>query len=471
MRILANFPLECFESRDRLTGLELVTFGPQNRMVVDKVHFPFDVGFDPSTEHFRALWKRLPQGFEPDCVLLYWPDQDPICAGLEECPVPVIGVLSDYNLTFPFVTGLAGHLDLLLVDRPGVSLFERLDFAAVREFCQFSWKRPFHFPIPGVPRDIDIGFCGNLNPTVQKERAPWLQRVAALGAQGHRSAVVSGLFGVDYGQFLNRCKIVFNRSIRGEMNLRAFEAPRCGAVLFQEEGNTELADFLTPGEECVVYNDDNFEDLVAEYLADDLARGEIAAAGHEKINGLGFSARLPQLEQHIQNPGPGRKQLSRGELELGRGTAMLSTWGGGVEALPPLIHACRELPDDPRPWNALAIARTRSEGKLTPEVMKLLQRSVELDPGYIPAVFNAALLLVETGNLHQAHGVLDELDRRLGESPGFAQLDGCYGFQTFSAPSLAACDGLRAAVAAGDPAAALSHLRPDVILNRQGSKS
>ena len=46
MRILCNLPLECFDDRAAMRGVELCTFGPPDRMMVDGVHYGFDVAFD-----------------------------------------------------------------------------------------------------------------------------------------------------------------------------------------------------------------------------------------------------------------------------------------------------------------------------------------------------------------------------------------------------------------------------------------
>jgi len=173
VRLLCNLPLECFDERAAMQGIELCTFGPPDRMLVDGVHFPFDVAFDPSTGSWHELAARLPRGFEPDALLLYWPDQEPLPAGLEHCPVPVVGVVSDYNLSLPYLVGLWPFFDVLLCDRAGEDLFRRLSFADVRYWCQYAHKRPFHRLLPETgARDIDVGFAGNLNPIVQRERAP-----------------------------------------------------------------------------------------------------------------------------------------------------------------------------------------------------------------------------------------------------------------------------------------------------------
>jgi hypothetical protein len=58
VRILTNLPLECFDERPMQRRRVQVTYGPPERMLVDGVHFPFDVAFDPSTGSW-ANWRRV----------------------------------------------------------------------------------------------------------------------------------------------------------------------------------------------------------------------------------------------------------------------------------------------------------------------------------------------------------------------------------------------------------------------------
>ena len=106
MKLLTNLPLECFEPRDRYPDFEVVTYGPPDRMWVDNLFYPADVEFDPARGSVHELFEKLPEGFLPDALLIYWPDQEPLPGSLDECPVPVVGVMSDYNLMLPSVAGL-----------------------------------------------------------------------------------------------------------------------------------------------------------------------------------------------------------------------------------------------------------------------------------------------------------------------------------------------------------------------------
>jgi hypothetical protein len=452
VRILTNLPLECFDERAAFRDVEFVSYGPPGRMQVDGVLFPFDVAFDPSTGSWDELAASLPHGFQPDLVLLWWPDQEPLPAGLEHCPVPVVGVVSDYNLTLPYVAGLWPFFDVLLCDRAGQDLFRRLSFADVRYWCQYAHKRPFHrlWPEAG-PRDLEVGFVGNLNPAVQRERAPWLARVQALTHRGVHTVVQGGVRGEAYGRFLNRCRIGWNRSIRGEMNLRAFEVPACGAVLLMERSNLEVADFFVPGAECVLYGDDDFEAIVLELLGDPARCERIARAGHRRVQDHRLGNRLGELANVLLRPGPGRPRSDEGERILARATAMLPTWADGKTIAAAALAAHELLPDDPRTLNLLGIATLRWRGNEGGDAAwRLWQRALATDTAYVPAAANLAALATATGDVGLQQATRRELERRAGDA-GWADLDGPvlpFGFQPVAIDRSLA---LQAAVRNGAP--------------------
>ena len=424
-RILTNMPLQCFDARENFADIEFLSYGPEHRMWVDGVHYPPDILFDPSIGSIEELLARLPQDFYPDLLLIYWPDQDPLPKGFQGCPVPSIGVISDYNLSLPYISGLWPFFDILLCDHGGVELFEHISFPDVRAFCQFSFKAPSHRLYPNIPRDLDIGFAGNLNPVVQQQRMPWIERLRALFAKGISCEVRDDVFGVDYGRFLNRVRIGFNHSIRSEMNLRAFEVPACGALLFMESSNHEVREFLEPGEEVVLYDDDNFDDLLCEYLQDHPRRNAIARAGYERIQQYRMGRRMPALIDRIAKPGPGRPAATSFDLALGRGTAMLSSWASGSAAYRDLLTASKLAPKDPRPLNALAFAVLGTDlSDRVPKAAKLFARATELAPNYLPAVTNLAHLFERAQRPAEHKRCLRDLERRLSSITDWRDVDG-----------------------------------------------
>lgn len=454
MRILCNLPLECFDERSAMRGIELVTYGPPDRMSVDGVHFPFDVAFDPATGSWDELAAKLPRGFRPDLVLVYWPDQEPLPAGFEHCPVPTVGVFSDYNLSLPFLAPLWPFFDVVLCDRAGVDLFRSLSFAEVRYWNQYTHKRPFHRLWPDAgPRDVDIGFAGNLNPVVQRERAAWIERLRGLAHRGVGVQVPTGLRGEGYGRFLNRCRIGWNRSIRGELNLRGFEVPACGALLLMERENLEVAEFFAPGEECVLYGTDDFEDVVQGLLGDPARLSRIAAAGHRRVQDHRLSRRIGQLAAVLAAPGPGRPACTPLDAILGRTTAMLSTYADGKTLVTAALAANHLAPNDPRTMNLLALATLRWRGNEGADAAwRLWQRALQVDPAYVPAATNLAALAAAAGDPALQRAVRLELDRRAA-APTWEALDGPTLPLGYAELAIDRSLALQAAVRAGTPGA------------------
>lgn len=452
MRVLCNLPLECFDERSAMPGIELCTYGPADRGHVDGVQFPPDVVFDPATEDWAALQARLPRDFTPDLVLIYWPDQDPLPAGIEHCPVPVVGVVSDYNLSLPYLVGLWPFFDAWLCDRAGVSLFERLSFAGVRYWNQYAHKRPFHRIHPDVARTIDLGFVGNLNPAVQRERAPWLERLRRLPQLGVTTEVHGGIRGAAYGRFLNACKIGWNRSIRGELNLRAFEVPACGALLLLEQGNLEVAEYFVPGEECVLYGDD-LEAIVLELLGDPARLQRIARAGHRRVQDHRLGNRLPQLCAALQRLPRQRPASSPFERALGRATAMLPTWASGAAVAAAARDALRLAPDDPRARNLMALALLRWQpAQSGAPAWQLWQDALCRCPEYLPAAANLHALAQRAGDARLLRAAETALARCLPAST-WAAIDGPTLPLGYAAAAVDRSLALQDAIRTGSPSA------------------
>jgi len=453
MRILCNLPLECFDDRAAMHGIELLTYGPADRMQVDGRHFPFDIACDPSLESWQSLQQRLPQGWSPDLVLVYWPDQEPLLQGLEHCPVPVVGVVSDYNLSLPQLAGLWPFFDLLLCDRAGVALFERLSFAAVRYWNQYAHKRTFHRllqPIAGRP--LDLGFAGNLNPVVQAERAPWLQRLARMQHVGAQVALRTGIVGDDYARFLNQCRIGWNRSIRGELNLRAFEVPACGALLLLERSNLEVADFFVPGEECVLYDDD-LEAVVLELLGDSDRLTRIAAAGHRRVQEHRLGPRLGELATSLAALQVQRPRSTAFECALGRATAMLLTWAAPAAKLAAALQAHQQAPDDPRGLNLLGVASLHSDNSAAANTAaRLWQTAAAHSPAYLPAAVNLRTLARAANDRALLRHAETQVERRSAVS-AWQDLDGAVAPIGYDLRSIGRSQALREGVLRNDPQA------------------
>jgi GT2 family glycosyltransferase len=362
-----------------------------------------DIGFHiGSSESWQDIASRLPAGWQPDVIVLYLP-YTTIRPGLWDAPVPIIGLAADWNLLWhAYMRGEwrvvgggkqigAAGCDLVLTDTLGVEVFEKEwrgweHAPLVRRANLFglgsSWIDPLTLPSPPTPgarvellhgcggtvgrpattltpttsdssqallatdyglratssRDIDILFVGNVHPAVQRERLPWIARLSRLA--NHRRVVIEqAVFGEEYRKLLSRARIVFNRSIRGECNKRAFEAAAAGALLFQEEGNLEIGEYFEDGKEFVSYNEENLDSRLEYYLDHEEERLRIAEAGREKVREYTFEklwqkqleviegeweAILERCEKRIHNhkEHKGHKEAngSRGDAEAAENT-------------------------------------------------------------------------------------------------------------------------------------------------------
>ncbi len=404
MRLLTNFPFEMFGERDEFPFEQIVTFGPPEGRRVGADVFRYDIPFDASRATIEDLLVACPAGFVPDAIMLWWPDQEPIPDGLERAPMPVVATISDYNLTLPHVRRLWPLVDLVLCDTPGLQVLGRLPFARVEPWCQFSFRPDVHRIYANedgtVPeRDIDICFAGNLDPTIQRTRAPYIARLAAL-ANRHKVVLTTTAQGEPYGRLLARSKIVFNRSIRGEINLRAFEAPACGALLLVERENTEIRDYFEPDHEVVLYAPGDLEATIEALLADEERRSAIAARGHAKVQDYRLASHCRALPDLIRTLDPRtRPRAPQRTRLLGRAASLLSGWAAGTAALEALTHACKLGPpatgphtSDAEAPNDLAVALLRLTPERVETAHRLLLQARARDPEHIPTQLNLAWL-------------------------------------------------------------------------------
>jgi hypothetical protein len=249
---------------------------------------------------FGEILKRLPSGWIPDVVIFRCPEYFPIPAGIEDSPFPTVTLVGDWFAGLDYLPDNLRRFDYIFTDRTTVAILKRMGFDNV-EFQPFYGFDPVQYKrLPDLERIYDLTFTGNFNPNVQAARLPWLSRLGRLDPK-YKIKLFDNLWGEPYTRVLNQSKIVFNRTVSGAMNMRAFEAPACGALLFMEEENLEIRDFLTPEKECVLYNDKNFEDQVDYYLLQENKRRNIADAGHDKIKNFSYPILFGNLMKIIES--------------------------------------------------------------------------------------------------------------------------------------------------------------------------
>lgn len=247
----------------------------------------------PCLLSYASIEALYPPDWRPDVYLHLSVEYHPVPQGIEEADCLTVATAGDWNLGWQALEQVGGAFDLLIADQNGCDRLHAAGFPNVRYVPLWGYDPIRHRRLSGgEERDLDIVMVGNFNHEVQRERALWLARVAKLSRR-YRVCLTSHVFGEEYTRLMNRARIVFNRSIRGEINMRVYEAARCGGLLFYERENPEIRALFADRRECVLYGEDDLEALLDHYLALE------NAAERERIAEAAFHKAAPYTEQHV----------------------------------------------------------------------------------------------------------------------------------------------------------------------------
>ncbi|MEZ0368024.1 MAG: glycosyltransferase [Candidatus Sericytochromatia bacterium] len=266
---------------------------------------------------FSQIFAALPPGWEPELVLWWDPVYQPIPPGIEACPYPTALIPGDWNLAFGTVLQAAQSFDAVFADARLGPILTRAGIPCVLPWPGFAFDASELYLEPGLERIHDICFIGNMNPSIHPRRSQYLAQVLKLQDR-YRLFLRHGVWGADYRRALNQSRIVLNYSICQVMNMRAYEAPACGALLFIEEANLEVRSVFRDRESCVLYNEANLLELLEYYLEHEDERAAIAAAGHRIVQDYTYErhferllVQIPALLQQLPAQRPVMRQTPR----------------------------------------------------------------------------------------------------------------------------------------------------------------
>lgn len=368
-------------------------------------HEEADYTYDPARDSLADILARISPEWRPDLLLFWFPENDPPPAGVEDAPIPTVAMAGDWNLFHPYLRLNLSRYDYVLCDKGAVSILAGDYVQPAHLLPLYAQNSVLHRPCPAA-KDIDILFVGNMNFARYRERGQWLERVARLGDR-YRVALVENAFGEAYNRLLNRARIVFNHSVRGELNLRTFETMAAGSLAFVEADNTEVRDWFQEGVEVVLYTETNLEERLAYYLEHPEAAEAIARRGHARAPEFALENRFDTLIDGILRlPMSGRRFHELPPIEQAVQTFMqyhgtLTPAYMAIEQRHMALMA-RMAPDDPRVWAGTGRCLLMPKmGGIAPDraelALKTLQRAADLAPDSAPCAYNLATACTHLG--------------------------------------------------------------------------
>jgi len=129
-----------------------------------------------------------------------------------------------------------------------------------------------------VAKQHDVAFVGNSFPGPREELLALIRRKC-------RNAFIGQRYFDEVAQTYSAARIVFNPSIRNDVNMRVFEALACGSLLLTNDlSDNGQAELFRDGVHLATYREpEDLLDKLAYYLRRDVTRERIAAAGCAEV--------------------------------------------------------------------------------------------------------------------------------------------------------------------------------------------
>jgi hypothetical protein len=130
-----------------------------------------------------------------------------------------------------------------------------------------------------APKRYDIGFVGASGRGYERRSALLRRLESRFAVSDYRRAYTPA----EMARLYSESRLVFNCSLRQEVNMRVFEGPATGALLLTDRIGNGLPELVTDGEHVVMYDDDGLVELAERMLRDDATRERIARQGYEHV--------------------------------------------------------------------------------------------------------------------------------------------------------------------------------------------
>lgn len=256
---------------------------------------------------------------------------------------PIAGYLIDVHQQLAPRLCYANYLDHVFVAQPDYLPDFRAQGHPSVHWLPLGCDPEIHFAT-GNARIHDVGFVGKLGKP-GSDRFVTLQRVlAAFDTNDTQRPYTPKQMGETY----SRSRIVFNKSINRDLNMRFFEGLAAGALVVTDHIENGLGEFGRDGEHYVTYRDaDEAIDKIRYYLAHDAERERIARCGQRLVHAqhtyldrfrtiAGVTGTAGQLHAPVRNAAPAQEAMWR--------SSFLRTKGAGLREAATLLWEGRHSP-------------------------------------------------------------------------------------------------------------------------------
>jgi hypothetical protein len=267
---------------------EVKTCGPQ---IKKSSHH--DIVLDGGYARLDNIFKTLSKRWRPDLFMMVDSGYPLYPQGISSLPIPTVFYAIDTHVSLYPYKVMAELFDIVFVAQKESVADIR---AAVRK--RVSWLPlacdPQIHKHYDLPKKYDICFLGGMYP----ERMKLLEKLS------RRFNLYKGYVSLEeMSKIYSQSKIVFNKSVCNDINMRVFEALASVSMLLTDRlHNNGLEELFTDRKDLVLYDEDNLEELVEYYLRRESERELIAASGYKKVLSLHtYEHRVQQILQDVKD--------------------------------------------------------------------------------------------------------------------------------------------------------------------------
>ncbi len=302
----------------------------------------------------QTVFRQLPNGWNPDFILLTDDSTYAMFWGMEEVDVPLGWFVIDSHIHLEWHRAYAAIFDFIFVaQRDYVPSYE-----CDRERQMIKWLPLCTFPFSGKgsppPKLYDLSFVGKLNSKFNPERRVFIEQIQ----ERYPIYVAAG----EFVSIFTRSKMVLNQCAGDDVNFRTFEAMACGSLLLMERCSNGLEELFHDGVHLILYEKGNVSQVIeiAEYYSrHDLERESIALAGQtEVLNKHTYTHRAQTILNDLLT-GDMNKRVGQRKAKLGEILFLLARVYQYVSALYDSHTRC--VSQDSNQFRDLSVIRNKFE--------------------------------------------------------------------------------------------------------------